>query len=264
MKMKRLLAVLLIGTMTFSLMACGNKDSKEEPVDSVQQEEQQNEEADVEVKEEVKAETETETEATEETEQADTSETAEIPKGEIIIEELSGKTLAEIIDMGYEFSGVASSMGEVSAMLMTQTFSDDVKAYQNALEGKTVAELRDEYDISLVCNYIYNYDGLTMFVDNAYFDCEVEGAEEANEAHSEESFFDLEEAEEIQDKTVENVEIIFLNVNANFDEASAAKIMEMDADMDTVKSMADELIVESVSYTLVRDMDALLAQMQAE
>ena len=242
MKMKEILALLLVGIVALGLVACGGKNVNE-AIDDTQQEENM-EAVDEIVKEEVE---------TVVPDMNESTDVAVIPKGAIEIKELSGKTIADIVSMGYELRGVSSIMGDTAIMFTTKTFSDDVMTYQSVLEGKTVAELRSKYDISLSNNHLYNNRGtITMEMRDAYFSCEIDGAKEIYDAHSDDRFFDLEEAEEIQDKIVENVEIITLTVYVVLDDDSATKLEGADNVINMVKEISSELTVKSASYTLVR------------
>ena len=178
MKMKEILALLLVGIVALGLVACGGKNVNE-AIDDTQQEENM-EAVDEIVKEEVE---------TVVPDMNESTDVAVIPKGAIEIKELSGKTIADIVSMGYELRGVSSIMGDTAIMFTTKTFSDDVMTYQSVLEGKTVAELRSKYDISLSNNHLYNNRGtITMEMRDAYFSCEIDGAKEIYDAHSDDRF----------------------------------------------------------------------------
>lgn len=166
------------------------------------------------------------------------------------VEGMAGKTLQEIMDAGYEYTGYMKSGSTFTGYMQGKEYPDEAcKNRIEALEDKTVAELVEEYDLSIGyfkfgdgCIFLANIGDISVSFD-------LEHGLEALEAHSDETFFDLEEAEEIQNDKPENITLSYVTYSVQFDEASTKKILALDEiKTETIKSMAAELTVEKLTY----------------
>ncbi len=172
-------------------------------------------------------------------------------ENKVVFEEMAGKTLAEVIDAGYDVNSYVSYSDVVTLYSESDTYTDDtITAFLDSLTGKTVKEMVAEYDISI--DY-FEVDGeyrcfssigsVDIFYDLAH------GAE-AVENHADEAFFDLEDAEEIQSDVLENIEFSDISFTIELNDASRAKLLTAeDFDVTYIRSIADELVVTEVYYT---------------
>ena len=223
--MKKLLTIFVAVGLIASMTACG-KDAKEE----------------------VTAQNTTQN-VTQNNDNENTSESKD--DGEIVIDEFSGKTLAEIMEVGYEYTGYASMNGSMQVYLDSDKADENVEELKNNIAGLTVAELVDKYDIS------FGYDGFNgeyifiAYIGSVAFTCDLENGKKALQAHEDESFFDLEEAEEIQNDKLENIALEVISYTADLDDASAKKLSELDdIDEDVLEEMGEDIVVSKLYYTV--------------
>ena len=168
----------------------------------------------------------------------------------IIIEELSGKTLAEVMEKGYDFNGYASMFGTTESYFSTDETYDDVDAFVASLEGKTVAELVEDYDISIGYMGFGDEYIFTANLGSVSISFDLENGAKALEAHDDESFFDLEEADEVQNDKLENVELEYMTLTGEMDDATLDMLSKLDDyDSDTLEEMADEIVLSKVYYS---------------
>lgn len=168
----------------------------------------------------------------------------------ILIEELSGKTLAEVMEKGYDFSGYASMFGKTELYFNCEETFDDVDAFAKSIEGKTVAELVDEYDISIGYMGFNGQYTFTADIGSVSISFDLENGEKALKAHDDESFFDLEEADEVQNDKFENVTVDYITLKGEMDDATMDMLLKLDDyDRDTLEEMADEIVLSKVYYT---------------
>ena len=223
--MKKLLTIFLAIGLIASMTACGN-DTKEE------------------------ATTKNTTENT--TQNNDNGNASEsMDDGEVVIEEYSGKTLAEIMEAGYEYTGYVSMNGAIQIYLDSDKADENIEELKNSITGLTVAELVDKYDIS------FGYDGFNgeytfiAYIGSVAFTCDLENGKKALQAHEDESFFDLEEAEEIQNDKLENIALEIISFTADLDDASSKKLSELDdIDEDVLEEMGEDIVVSKLYYTV--------------
>ena len=170
--------------------------------------------------------------------------------GEVIIKDLAGKTLADAMDSGYHYVGYTALGGDyVELDLDIEATDSNVEKIKKTIEGMTIAELVEKYDINL--GYM-EFNGEYTFlarIGSIEFGFDLENGATAAEAHDDEFFFDLETAEEIQNDKPENVEVERINLVAELDEATSAKLIQLD-DYDLIEEMADEIVFSKVYYTV--------------
>jgi hypothetical protein len=169
-----------------------------------------------------------------------------------VIEEMSGKTLAELVENGYDINGYFSFGDSITVNVSNKDFTDDaITSMIDSLNGKTVKELVEEYDVSI--GYMgFNDDYLfTSYIGSVGIQFDIENGAKAIKAHEEETFFDLEEAEEIQSDILENIKITDLSFDVKLDDASNQMLSEAeDCDTDYIKENANVLVVDELSYTI--------------
>ncbi len=168
-----------------------------------------------------------------------------------VIEEMSGMTLSEVIDAGYDVNGYIRYSDVFLVYADSVTYTDDtITTLVDSLTGKTVREMVDEYDISI--GYFgfggeYTFFSSIGSVDVSY---ELAHGAEAIRNHEDESFYDLEDAEEIQSDVLENIEMSDVTFSIELDDASLQKILAADdIDVTYIRSIADELIISEMYYT---------------
>lgn len=172
-------------------------------------------------------------------------------ENKVALESMAGKTLADVMDAGYDVNGYMRYSDEVFVYADSADYTDDtITALVNSLTGKTVKEMVDEYDISIGYfgfNGEYEFFSTIGSIDVAY---DLAHGAEAIANHEDETFFDLEEAEEIQSDVLENIRLSDVTFSIEFDDASRGKLLAAE-DLDTtyIKSIADELIVGEMYYT---------------
>lgn len=168
----------------------------------------------------------------------------------IIIEELSGKTLAEVMEKGYDFNGYASMFGKTELYFQSEETVDGVDELVESVEGKTVAELVEEYDISIGYMGFNGQYTFTADIGSVSISFDLENGEKALQAHDDESFFDLEEADEVQNDKLQNVTVDYITLTGEMDDATTEKLSKLDDyDSETLEEMSDEIVLSMVYYT---------------
>ncbi len=169
-----------------------------------------------------------------------------------VIEEMSGKTLTELVDNGYEINGYYSIGDSITINVSNKDYTDDtITSMIESLNGKTVKELVEEHDVRI--GYIGFNDNylFTSYIGSVEIQFDIENGAKAIEAHKEETFFDLEEAEEIQSDILENIKINNFTFDVKLDDASNQMLSEAeDWDTDYIKENANVLVVDELSYTI--------------
>jgi len=236
--MKKLLIMLLTMLMMVSVVACSSKEDDKEKTEDTTKATSGNKET--EDKDDEK-----------EDEKDDEKDDVVAEDGEVIISELSSKTLQEAIDAGYDYSGYAAFGDDIELYLQTDKVDDSIEKAKESIEGKTIAQLREEYDISL--GYMGFNDEYTFSfeIGSVSYSFDLENGVEAIKAHEDEDFFDLEEAEELQNDVVLNLEVTYVNIYATLDAESIKKLNALDDfDREKIEDMAEELVLEKVYYTV--------------
>ncbi len=173
-------------------------------------------------------------------------------EGQVCIDGMEGKKLSEVMDAGFDVNGYMRSGQTALVYAFNYDYMDDtISSLQKSLEGKTVKEMVDEYDISL--GYM-GFNGQYVFftsVGTVQFKFDLEHGAEAIRNHADESFYDLEEAEEVQSDVLENIAYSTATFSIEFDDASREKIIAIeDISTDKVRAIADELVVSKVYYKI--------------
>ncbi len=180
-------------------------------------------------------------------EQGETEET----ENRVALESMAGKTLADAMDAGYDVNGYMRYSDVMIVYADSTDYTDDtITALVDSLTGKTVSEMVAEYDISIGYfgfNGEYEFFSSIGSIDVSY---DLAHGAEAITNHKDETFFDLEEAEEIQSDVLENIKMSDVTFRIEFDDASREKLLAVD-DIDTtyIRSIADELIIGEMYYT---------------
>ena len=79
---------------------------------------------------------------------------------------------------------------------------------------------------------------------------DLENGEKALQAHDGESFFDLEEADEVQNDKLQNVTVDYITLTGEMDDATTEKLSKLDDyDSETLEEMSDEIVLSMVYYT---------------
>ncbi len=172
-------------------------------------------------------------------------------ENKVVFEEMAGKTLAEVIDAGYDVNSYISYSDVLILYSESTTYTDDtITAFLDSLTGKTVKEMVAEYEIGIDCFEVeggYRYYSSIGSVDICY---DLAHGAEAVENHTDEAFFHLEDAEEIQSDVLENIEFSDISFTIELNEASRQKLLTSeDIDITYIRSIADELVVTEVYYT---------------
>lgn len=171
--------------------------------------------------------------------------------GKILIAKLSGKTLEEAIEAGYDFSGYFSSFGDTTLMLDSTTKDEAVDKVIKSLEGMTVAEFVEKYDEAIGFT---GFDGQYTFITNVgdvRVSFNLKNGAAAIKAHEDDPFYDLENAEEIQEDAFENVELSSMSLTAELDGESKKKISDLeDVSRDIIEAMASEIVLDKVYYSI--------------
>ena len=173
-----------------------------------------------------------------------------IAAGEVVIDELTGKTLADIIDSGYKFTGYMTINDTIQLNLQSYTTDSNIDELKKSIEDMTVSELINAYDVSI--GYT-GFNGEYIFSTNigsVSFSFDLVNGVKALEAHEDEMFYDLEEAEEIQNDKLENLSIEYITLTVDLDKASNDKLIELDdLNTDIVEEMAKDIVCSKVYYT---------------
>lgn len=169
-----------------------------------------------------------------------------------VIEEMSGKTLAELVENGYDINGYFSFGDSITVNVSNKDFTNDaITSMIDSLNGKTVKELVEEYDISIGYMGVNDDYLFTSYIGSVEIQFDIENGAKAIKAHEEETFFNLEEAEEIQSDILENIKITNLSFDVKLDDASNQMLSEAeDCDTDYIKENANVLVVDELSYTI--------------
>ena len=78
---------------------------------------------------------------------------------------------------------------------------------------------------------------------------DIDNGIRADKLHDNESFFDLEEAEEVQNDVLKNIKLLGIEFYADIDSESNKKLNEKDdLSMDDVRNMAGEIVLTKVYY----------------
>ncbi len=172
-----------------------------------------------------------------------------VDDGDVVMEEYTGKTLGELIDNGYKYTGHASSDDHVEILLRGKVANETIEQLQNDIEGLTVAELVDEYDMTFGHSGVDGVYTFYMYIGSVEFSCDLENGVETLKAHDDEMLFDLEEADEVQDKVPENITFSSVSLNVEVDAASATKLLELeDIEKETILEMQDEIVLSKVYF----------------
>lgn len=173
-------------------------------------------------------------------------------EGQVCIDGMEGKKLSEVMDAGFDVNGYMRSGQTALVYAFNYDYMDDtISSLQASVEGKTVKEMVDAYDISI--GYMGFNDQYTFYttVGTVQFQFDLAHGAEAIRNHADESFYDLEEAEEIQSDVLENIAYATATFSIEFDDASRQKILAIeDISTEKVKAIADELVVNKVYYKI--------------
>ena len=170
-----------------------------------------------------------------------------------MVEELSGVTLGEAVENGYEIVGYMSSMGDVTVLLDMNTDTPEFDAMADTFEGLTIAQLKDEYDARFGCLSFNDQYILSATIGDLKISFDIEHINEAMAQQDEDDlFFDWEDTDVVQNDRIYNVEVASLQVDAALDAESNVKLEEVLEDLETeiIETMMNELVIESAGYTL--------------
>lgn len=175
-----------------------------------------------------------------------------VEEKEVIVEALAGKTLAEAIAEGYNLDGyeVAENTDDVYILNLAGATDDETEKLKKSIEGITVAELIETYDVYI--GYDYDLDNSYVFsidIASVTFEFELENGAAAVENHADDPFLELNEAEEIQYDTLENVTVSKVCILAELDEESNNKLKQLEyVDTEIIESMTEEMVISRAYY----------------
>lgn len=253
---KKIICAFLITATMLSFAACGN--------DSKGNEEEKKEEVKVSEKATDEEAKEEETEADEKTE--DSTDIAldfsaedfenmitieENTEDRVYVEDMKGKTFAEVLDAGYDYMGYGGWGDEYTFMLTSENIDPEIENTLKKLEGKTVKELADK-DISIgyyaFGDSDYTYTARIGGVDVEF---DIEGSSEIVKKNKEEdSFADIEDMEELYDIKISNVEISNVSYTLKFDDSFDASKFKNgdDFELENPEEQLKDFVVEEFYY----------------
>ena len=140
--------------------------------------------------------------------------------------------------------------GKTELYFQSEETVDGVDELVESVEGKTVAELVEEYDISIGYMGFNGQYTFTADIGSVSISFDLENGEKALQAHDGESFFDLEEADEVQNDKLQNVTVDYITLTGEMDDATTEKLSKLDDyDSETLEEMSDEIVLSMVYYT---------------
>lgn len=175
-----------------------------------------------------------------------------VEEKEVIVEALAGKTLTEAIAEGYNLDGyvVAENTDDVYILNLAGAADDETEKLKKSIEGITVAELIETYDVYI--GYDYDLDNSYVFsidIASVTFEFELENGATAVENHADDPFLELNEAEEIQYDTLKNVTVSKVCILAELDEESNNKLKQLEyVDTEIIESMTEEMVISRAYY----------------
>ena len=167
----------------------------------------------------------------------------------IQVEEMVGKTFSDILNKGYEYCGYGSLNDSYSFQVCSYDADTDTMDKIRQLDGLTVKDLLDE-DISI--GYVMVMDSCSLIANIGSFQIsfEVEGAGEIIDSYKEEdSFADIEDMNELYDKTITNVSLEQITYTVILDEIASDENFSLDSPEEQLK---DSTVTE-FSYEPIPD-----------
>lgn len=153
------------------------------------------------------------------------------------------KTLEDLFTRGYDFRGYSHTPQGYTLYFEAPTVEADMAKLADNLEGKTVAQLRDEYDMTISHSRRDDVYTFTTTIGTITYQFEIEHGVETMIANEEVSFYDLEEDDAVQNDKFENVKVVKVSYNVTLDEAAEAFLAadEEFVDMSFMEDHADRL-----------------------
>lgn len=159
-----------------------------------------------------------------------------------------GKTLADVIGDGYYFRGCMSSNNVTILSVTSKTNSaPEVTELMENIKGKTVAQMVDEYDISINHRGDSDENSFTASIGGVEIEFQLDNGVETTKKYEEDVFFDLEEADEVQEDVLNNIKVTEITYTIKLDEESNKLLNEHgDMDMDYIKDNADKMVISDM------------------
>lgn len=173
--------------------------------------------------------------------------------GEVVIEDMNGKTLQDAINSGYNFYGYHCSDGQYQLNLYRTTGDEHTEKLISDIQGKTVAQMRKKYSGFSINLFKWgdNFENhrFSSYLGTVEIQYDIDNGIRADKLHDNESFFDLEEAEEVQNDVLKNIKLLGIEFYADIDSESNKKLNEKDElSVDDVRNMAGEIVLTKVYY----------------
>ncbi len=162
------------------------------------------------------------------------------------------KTLGDLFAEGYDFRGYSKSQGNYTLHVEAPAVDEEMAKLAQNLEGKTVAELRDEYDMTISYSSFGDEYEFSTTIGTITYEFEIEHGVEALKENEDEVFYDLEEDDAVQDDKLKNVKVIKVAYNVTLDAESEALLNsdEDNDDMDYIEDNADKLVIKELKCEL--------------
>ncbi len=219
--MKKLVCSLLIGASAICLTACGNSTTSEESNSNDK-----------------------------------SSVTSENPSGSIEVGEdgyvhvndLTGKTLGDLLDNGYDYSGYMSVDSECYVYISSEEIDDATIEIIKQLEGLTVQDLLDkDVDISYMSiNDVYSYSTSLGSITVSF---DIDGGAEVMKQYEDVDFADIEDMVELHDKAISNVSFNYVDYTVILDNA----VNELDIDLFDAEEQLKDFSVVDCYYEPIPD-----------
>ena len=158
---------------------------------------------------------------------------------------LEGKKISELYDLGFKYSGYGGNGDGYEVYLRKTEVEDAIKNTVQALEGMKVKDFVDSGLYGSISymgmddEYIFS-----SYIGSINFSFELDESSEIMKLYEDEVFVDVEDMEEFNEKTLNNVKFDYVEYIAIL-EKSANDILESD---DFEEEMIDDCIVEKCYY----------------
>ncbi len=255
---KKIMCAFLITTTMLSFAACADdsNSTEDEKEETKVTENVTKDETDEETEDSVE-ETEDSTDTTLELTADDLSilfNNGEDTENRVNVQDMTGKTFAELLDSGYDYMGYAGWGDEYTFLVTTENVDATAKDVVKKLEGKTVKELTDK-DLSIGYYSFGDSDyTYTTKIGDVEFSFDIEGASEIVDKYNDEDpFADVEDMEELYDKKISNVEFVSITYTLKFDDSFDVDNFKNgdDFELDNPEEQLKDCVVAEIYYNSI-------------